>query len=85
MFDDPGRISLVDNVAMNLKPAMIMGVYVYIYTPIIITIIMFIYYIYSKHIVIIVSICALIYIITICLYEFWYDVLDVLDNRSISP
>ena len=31
VFDDPGRISLVDNVAMNPKPAMIMGVYVYIY------------------------------------------------------
>ena len=32
VFDDPGRISLVDNVVMNPKPAMIMGiVYIYMY------------------------------------------------------
>lgn len=66
VFDDPGRISLVDNVVMNPKPAMIMGIVcilICIY-HIYIVIIMLIFYIhiYSKHIVIIVSIWIYIYI-----------------------
>ena len=91
VFDDPGSVLLVDNVAMNPKPAMIMGiVYIYDYIciyHIYIVIIMLIFYIhiYSKHIVIIVSIWIYIYIIPICLYEFLYDVLDVVDDRSMSP